>query len=63
MLHEVTVSRQNFNYSVIRNLKYDPLYDDIRNQPEFQPILTEMETKFWASHERIKANLEEKGLL
>jgi hypothetical protein len=41
----------------------DPLYDNIRDLPEFQEILTEMETKFWENNERIKASLVENDLL
>jgi len=47
----------------VHNMKLGPLYDNIRNLPEFKEILAEMETNFWKNHDRIKASLEEKGLL
>ena len=38
-----------------------PSYSLIDN--DIEEILKEIETKFWANHERIKANLTEEGLL
>ena len=55
--------QENYPHWVVRSFKDDPLFDNIRNLPEFKEILSEIETKFWANHERIKASLEEKGLL
>ncbi len=57
-------SEQN-NYPIynIRNLKQEPLFDNIRELPEFQKLLTEIEVKFWKNHEQIRKNLEKKGLL
>ncbi len=44
-------------------LKYDPLFDSIRNESEFLKIVSEMEAKYKAEHERVKKWLEEKGML
>jgi hypothetical protein len=44
-------------------LKYDPLFDSIRNEPEFLKIMTNMEAKYKAEHERVRKWLEEKGML
>jgi len=44
-------------------LKYDPLFDSIRNIPEFQQIVKDMETKYQAEHERVKKWIEEQGML
>jgi len=57
------VKQENFPYWIIRYFKDEPIYDNIRDLPEFKEILTEMEAKFWANHEKIKVNLKEKGLL
>lgn len=54
---------ENFPYWSIRVFKDDPIYDNIRELHEFKEILSEIETKFWENHKRIKANLTEKGLL
>ena len=52
-----------FPFYCIGNLKRDPLFDNIRKLPEFQKLLTKIETKFWKYHERIKKDLEKKELL
>jgi hypothetical protein len=44
-------------------LKYDPLFDSIRNESEFLKIVSEMEAKYQAEHERVKKWLEEQGML
>jgi hypothetical protein len=44
-------------------LKYDPLFDSIRNDTEFQQILRNMEAKYQAEHERVRKWLEEQGML
>jgi TolB-like protein len=46
------------------NLKTDdPLFDSIRNEPEFQQIVRDVEAKYNAEHERVKKWLEEQGML
>ena len=35
-------------------IKNDPLFNGIRNEPEFQKIVKEMESKYQAEHERVK---------
>jgi hypothetical protein len=47
----------------VRYIKYDPLFDSIRNEPEFQQIVSEMEAKYQAEHERVRKWLEEQGML
>ena len=44
-------------------LKYDPLFDSIRNETEFQQIVKEMEAKYQAEHERVRKWLEEQEML
>ncbi|HUX94149.1 MAG TPA: hypothetical protein VMV47_00340 [Bacteroidales bacterium] len=41
----------------------DPLFDSIRDDPEFQQIVKEVESKYQAEHERARRWLEEQGLL
>jgi hypothetical protein len=53
----------NYNYLLIPFLKMNPLVDNIKDLPEFNKILSYTESKFFNSHEQIKASLEEKGLL
>ena len=47
-------------YTLIQN---DYLFDNIRNEPEFQQILTDIEVKYQASQERVRQWLEENDML
>jgi TolB-like protein/AraC-like DNA-binding protein/Tfp pilus assembly protein PilF len=55
--------QSNYDYWVIIFVEMDPLIDNIKDLPEFNRILTDLEIKFWRRHKRIKASLEEKNLL
>jgi len=55
--------QDNYMYWALLFLKIDPQIDPIKDNPEFQQLLQEIETKFWKDHERIKVSLEDKGLL
>jgi TolB-like protein len=44
-------------------LKYDLLFDSIRNEERFQKILQNVEAKYQAEHERVRKWLEEQGML
>ena len=44
-------------------IKKDQLFDGIRTEPEFQEIVSHLESKYQAEHERVKKWLEEQGML
>ena len=44
-------------------LKNDPLFNSIRDKPEFREIQKEVEAKYQAEHERVRKWLEEEGKL
>ena len=44
-------------------LKYLPLFDCLRGEPEFEQILIEVEAKFQAEHERTGRWLEDNDML
>ncbi|MBE9518219.1 MAG: hypothetical protein IMY68_06595, partial [Bacteroidetes bacterium] len=44
-------------------LKDDPLFDSIRDEPEFQKIVRDVESKYQAEHERVRQWLEENDML
>jgi TolB-like protein/AraC-like DNA-binding protein len=48
---------------IVKYIKKDPLFNSIRNEPEFQNIVREMEAKYNAEHERVEKWLKEQGLL
>ena len=55
--------QDNYMYWTLLFLKIDPVMDPVKDNPEYQQLLEEIETKFWKNHQRIKVSLEEKGLL
>ena len=55
--------QDNYHYWIILFLEIDPLIDNIKDLPEFNKILSDIEIKFWNSHKQIKASLKEKELL
>ena len=48
---------------MIATFKNDPLFDSIRDEPEFQQIVRDMEAKYQAEHERVRQWLEENDML
>ena len=44
-------------------VKRDPLFNSIRNEPEFQQIATDIEAKYQAEHERARKWLKENNML
>jgi TolB-like protein len=44
-------------------IKNDPLFENIRNETEFQEIVRDVESKYLAEHERVRKWLEEQGTL
>jgi TolB-like protein len=44
-------------------IKTDPLFNSIRNEPEFQQIGKDIEAKYQAEHERVRKWLETQGML
>jgi len=44
-------------------IKTDPLFNSIRNEPEFQQIVRDVEARYQANHESVKKLLKEQGML
>ena len=55
--------RQRMPLWMIANIKNDPLFDNIRGEPEFQQIVKDVEAKYQAEHERVRVWLEKEGML
>ncbi len=53
----------NYHYWSILFLRMDPLIDNIKHHPEFNPIMKGIEKKFWKRHKRLKKSLDKKGVL
>jgi TolB-like protein/Flp pilus assembly protein TadD len=55
--------RQWMPFWAVSMIKNDPLFDSIRNEPEFQQIVRDVEAKYRAEHERVRKWLEEQGMI
>ena len=44
-------------------IQIDPLLESIRNEPEFQQIVRDVEAKYQLEHERVRQWLEENDML
>jgi tetratricopeptide (TPR) repeat protein len=55
--------QQTENLGMVTTIKNDPLFDNIRDEPEFQQIVRDVEAKYQAEHERVRKWLEEQGEL
>jgi len=54
--------KQRFGIWMVTLIKNDPLFDSIRDEPEFQQIVRDVEAKYQAEHERVRKWLEEQGM-
>ena len=55
--------RQRMPIWMARLIKNDPLFDNMRNEPEFQQIVRDVNAKYQAEHERVRKWLEDQKLL
>jgi tetratricopeptide (TPR) repeat protein len=59
---ELFSEEDNYQYWLVL-FDDDPLTEKIRDLPEYKRLMKKIESKFWKNHERIRASLEDKGLL
>jgi class 3 adenylate cyclase/TolB-like protein/Tfp pilus assembly protein PilF len=62
-MREFSETAENFHYWILLFFKTDPLMDDLKELPEFNKIMLDLETKFWDQHEEVKVSLVEMGLI
>jgi len=55
--------RQRMPFWMVRLINKDPLFDKIRDEPEFQQIVLNVEAKYQAEHERVRKWLKEQKML
>jgi TolB-like protein/AraC-like DNA-binding protein/Tfp pilus assembly protein PilF len=48
---------------LVTYFKHDPLFDSIKDEPEFQQIVIDIEAKYNAEHERVRKWIDEQGIL
>jgi TolB-like protein/AraC-like DNA-binding protein len=54
---------QSMQIWIVSNINDDPMFDSIRDEPEFQQIVKDIEAKYQAEHERVRKWLEENDML
>jgi len=52
----------DFQYWVLL-MKYDPVFEPLKDEPEFKTLVKAIETRFWNKHNELKFILQEKGLI
>ena len=55
--------QEHYHYWTVILIPVDPLFDNLKDLPEFKSIINDLETNFWKWHEQIKSSLEEKELI
>ncbi|SMO81498.1 TolB amino-terminal domain-containing protein [Saccharicrinis carchari] len=56
-------TQSNYQYWIILFLEMDPVYNGLRNHPEFKQVVQKIEDRFWDSHHQLKKTLDQKGLI
>jgi tetratricopeptide (TPR) repeat protein len=57
------MKKANYTFElIIHDLKTNPMFDNVRQEPEFQQITRELEKKYLEEHEKIKKLLIRRGL-
>jgi hypothetical protein len=65
-LENMRLLRQNYkanDLQVVTLLKYFPMLDNIRNEPEFQDYLKDAESHYLSEHKKVEKLLREKGII
>lgn len=57
------LAEENYFYWVVLFIDIEPLFDGIKDHPEYKTIIKEINAKFWKYHDEMRQELEEKGLL
>ena len=55
--------QQKIQLGLIKELRYNPLFENIRHEPEFQQIVRDLEVKYQIQHEEVRKWLEENDML
>ncbi|TFH37715.1 MAG: tetratricopeptide repeat protein [Bacteroidia bacterium] len=55
--------KERQTFWMVNLIKNDPLFNSIRDEPEFQQIVRDVEAKYQAEHERVRQWLEENDML
>jgi TolB-like protein/Tfp pilus assembly protein PilF len=57
------LEEDNYYLWVAQFMDIEPLFDDLKDMPEYQDLLKEIKAKFWRYHEEMRAQLVEKKVI
>jgi len=60
---EIFNQKESMFSGIVTIIKNDPLFNSIRDEPEFQQIVRDIEAKYQAEHEKVRKWLEENDML
>ena len=61
--YEKFAAKNHFQYWMILFMTMDPALDSLKSYPGYDAVIQKIEDRFWENHNRLKATLQEKGLL
>ena len=59
----IFATQDNFQYWLLVFMEVDPMMDPLKDHPAFDDVMQKIEDQFWDNQSRLKASLEEKGLI
>lgn len=60
---KIFAAQDNYQYWIILFMETDPVFNPLKNHPEFKEVMQKIEDRFWDSHHQLKKILEENGLI
>ncbi len=60
---QIVNEKQRMPRWMVKDINHDPLFDSLRNEPEFRKVVKDVEKKYQAEHERVKNRLAHEGII
>lgn len=60
---KIFATQRNYQYWILVFMAVDPALKPLKNHPEYQGVIQQIEVRFWENQAVLRASLEEKGLI
>ncbi|MDN3641542.1 helix-turn-helix domain-containing protein [Lutimonas halocynthiae] len=60
---KIFATQKDFQYWILVFMEIDPILEPLKSHPDFEEVMNQIEDQFWKDHTKLKASLEEKGLM
>ncbi|QIA08053.1 helix-turn-helix domain-containing protein [Draconibacterium halophilum] len=60
---KIFATQDNYQYWILVFIEEDPIYNPLKNHPEFEEILQKIKDRFWKKHDILKKQLADKKLI